>query len=1753
MANAFVDWLQKKVVQPVEQAPENFEKNVATPIDESAIKTPVGRGLQTVGLGGLRAATGLAQAGAGLVHIAHPNQTTAAVGKNLTEFGKETDQTVKENHGNEALYHGAQIATNLIPTNAAEDAIAGGVKAIPKVAELAPKVEDLTKGLAESGHLGNITAKTIRGATSLKNLGVNAAYQAFSAGQQAAQGQHVNPKSQLENLGVYQAGFPLAGAGSKESLDAVAPVIAKTAKGIISKFGEPALAGAEKATGLSRNTVVNDNEANTLRDEADRVMGDKVGNYNQTTQQAHAIAKNIGLDIDSGAPADRAARIEGYLSQRHNFVTAHNQIAQGGYLHFTKPEVAAKLEAGEPFDFTKPPVHGTKSGNDFGEMNGRMVSDGKPAMYLSLDDNKWKTGLSANPNAKPLDISKMSHDEQDELVKNGGDISYNYKTQQYEGRENPLIKTPLKGVDYNIKPGARTLVIDSPEKLTQVERSVGTTPDDSNFWSNLRSKYDVVELRNVDKGAQTPEMVNKHARNFFRGAKGDQAIVLNPDMAELASDKATGLSKIANEPTDAVPAAVVNKPIQPTPEEPTPDTQPIEQPSSSADQNVTPDQLKMYTDLVKNSESPQEEIAPLSQKKIEPPEKVSPTSESSNHNTSSLPNTIAADDFNRKVTDNSNTITKEQYAEAFGLTPLQAAQDFEDMGQRELDAKHMSKEQLANLGPQSDGLTVAQKRELIRTDAKQATKNQVELHPVTHESYSLKDRARSAIAQSEGINEEAEYRLQRALTLGKNLTDHDKQLLYKYDAGSDVVSLASHANKPIQFMKAAKAYENALDYDLSARRAGYEPTLRQNNYVPHNYAVSQKWMDEHQIPEDQRIAIGDEVRGFRDISAKYPSYQEAAKQTGGKLKPLYDSPIEDLEDYVKHGAISRRNHLLGAALGKATPGDVGLLREIKVGDKGLTQAAGHLPFSASDELQQHLAGYKRLENDETPLRHLNETGGALIEHHLHPKVRETLSKGGNAATKYSKKILFAGSPFHYVNEQASFIGKNLLNPKNLALGEKRFVQNVATKGGFQKLLDEGEADGTLEKVRRMGVLLPDDGPLSRASSAFALTEAQEALRKNLNPDSKEAVDLGQQINHLMGHRNSLTESVDPSLRKKLGASLLAPSWSVTQLQLLKDAITGGTKGKYARGAVIGKRALLAGVGIGGSAAIAHKVPTLSQALNEAGLTLKNPVPNVELNTKNKSNGEAQEMVSPTDSAGLAVGLLANPGHFVSSRLSPVASFADKLLTNEGWNGQPLATGPKDTDYYRQLVEHAAANSFTPIGIQNFTNLTDAPNNPDLLQGMAQQFGGRLKTNPNDPNYKATQEYYDAVNKVQDSLSAPEDQGTLAAVTNYLTSYKNSAGKTEFKAPAETMARWQSLVGDPKALESIQKVQTSGKDPDPAWQLPSNGNGGTYIGKNGKPMKTSKLQVYAMYESMVNGDANRTQLEQLNPWINKVFTNEQTWFNKLTTKGQAVPYSGPLPGGLTKKDLLYPNLSSAQNRMMSQVTQLSSIPAAKRTTLQMKQLSNLENNSQLHNAYNALDTYSNNMRVAKGYSPLKYAPSEPPAVTEGIAAYDALPEGTGARSAWIAAHPDLYTQMSNYYAASDQATIDKGAALAELQGEKPTSSLLGAEYDAGKYDVAKTTNSNGTSTYSVNPALAYSQSSGGSGGSYYETPQYIATHVEASLKNPSVVKLQKEKNVGKEIKATYKKPKATTPIIHSSTISQGSPRNIGKKLPITGLA
>lgn len=969
-------------------------------------------------------------------------------------------------------------------------------------------------------------------------------------------------------------------------------------------------------------------------------------------------------------------------------------------------------------------------------------------------------------------------------------------------------------------------------------------------------------------------------------------------------------------------------------------------------------------------------------------------------------------------TPNTDLLTPEAYANTFGLTKMQAEKDFAEMASGASKVKHMSAEELAKLGPE-EKLTVRQKRELIQREPRQQTINQPELNP---EEGSIK----SAIANATALADERDARLAEAQRLGSKLDDHDKELMYRYDAGEKIDDLAKEAHNQEMFSKAAHTAADALDYSLAAGRAGGAATLRQHNYIPHNYEVSEEWLDKNKIPEDQRIKIGKEVKGFRDTHAKYGSYAQAASKG---LKPLFKNPFEDIADYTKGGSIKTRNNLLQASLAKAMPDDIAPIDTVSMnGQRFRPAAGGNLPFAASEKLDKQLQGFKQAW---TPTSRAGKVAEGAIR----------------LTGKGTKKSLFALSYFHQAHiaenvNMAAILGRE---PGVIARG---IIDEVRATGGISKssyyrLMDRAREDGTTEYARKMGIIYHPNSQLGRFVDVYANELAKVAKEGGIPEGSQEAVDLGTIYNRLLGRDNSLVEARNPTIEKFTSYFALAPHYLRSQLRLVADAFLpkklGGagydkvfkltSPGGAARSAVLGPRVFGALLAITASAIIMQHFPSWQDAKREAGLQGNNVNPNIKIKSKN-AKGEGQVMNLPTDPIGLALGFVTDPQHFFQSRYSPVLSFATKEITNKNWNGQPLSD-PNQPNSIIIRTKNAALNSVTPIGIQNFTNLQGNQNNPNIEQGALQEIGFRLKTDPNDPQVQANKAYFDGLKQVTNDLKTKNGQfgqywaqqfsnlhpsnTTDASGAKYPTPYNPVSSEQKYAAYAAVDANGHQVLSPVFYADQKLANMTPGYPSSPIYKLQGNGTDvtGAQAPKSLVALQYQHAQDPAAKLNIMNANGGQngwlSQYEgQVADYSKNYQSNLTNYFKGLGWTPQAINnYWSKHPSTPDPIDTL--NFDKPTTDLINRYYQLSASGDSTAASTFFSQHADV-----LGPAFDQTAQHSNALRAAKGELQLQGYPAESAHVQQVL---DSMPQGSDsaskkARALAITGNPDVNQYLAD---------------------------------------------------------------------------------------------------------------------------------------------
>ena len=202
-------------------------------------------------------------------------------------------------------------------------------------------------------------------------------------------------------------------------------------------------------------------------------------------------------------------------------------IAGGRFKHFTTPEGKARLDAGEAFDPTLLPQHGTGD-KGIGPKTGKFAGD---RLYLSLDDERWSKVHQISTKGK---IVKATPENEGM----GGSAYFDYDKQDWFRPLDEDIVTTLSPVEFEIVSNARILEIDSISAYTQAKNKYGFLLDDDATWDRIARDYDAVAIRNVDR------IVKETDDKFFRAIGGDQVIVLNPRVARVVTPDAQQIGQM---------------------------------------------------------------------------------------------------------------------------------------------------------------------------------------------------------------------------------------------------------------------------------------------------------------------------------------------------------------------------------------------------------------------------------------------------------------------------------------------------------------------------------------------------------------------------------------------------------------------------------------------------------------------------------------------------------------------------------------------------------------------------------------------------------------------------------------------------------------------------------------------------------------------------------------------------------------------------------------------------------------------------------------------------------------------------------------------------------------------------------------------------------------------------------------------------------------------------------------------------------
>lgn len=180
----------------------------------------------TIGLGGLRSVTGLAQGFSGLYDLASPGTGTNRLSKNLDSFAKQVDSTAKAEKINPAGYKASQFGSDVL-SFVAGGAAAKAASKIPTVAKFVNPVNNVANKisnpvvnrLAQGNTISRIAAPAVKATFTPSNLANTAGFTGLTTGADASKGRDISAKTVAGNFAqnlAFNAGIPAAGQVGRE-------------------------------------------------------------------------------------------------------------------------------------------------------------------------------------------------------------------------------------------------------------------------------------------------------------------------------------------------------------------------------------------------------------------------------------------------------------------------------------------------------------------------------------------------------------------------------------------------------------------------------------------------------------------------------------------------------------------------------------------------------------------------------------------------------------------------------------------------------------------------------------------------------------------------------------------------------------------------------------------------------------------------------------------------------------------------------------------------------------------------------------------------------------------------------------------------------------------------------------------------------------------------------------------------------------------------------------------------------------------------------------------------------------------------------------------------------------------------------------------------------------------------------------------------------------------------------------------------
>jgi len=416
--------------------------------------------------------------------------------------------------------------------------------------------------------------------------------------------------------------------------------------------------------------------------------------------------------------------------------------------------------------------------------------------------------------------------------------------------------------------------------------------------------------------------------------------------------------------------------------------------------------------------------------------------------------------------------------------------------------------------------------------------------------------------------------------------------------------------------------------------------------------------------------------------------------------------------------------------------------------------------------------------------------------------------------------------------------------------------------------------------------------------------------------------------------------------------------------------------------------------------------------------------------------------------------------FITSKTNPIITTAlDQLFGQNLYSGNKLDTTSKRLeDLYTSVFaptkditkitsgKQTVASGFVlpevgvnlPVGSQapGKAPYQAAPNAKGLLNTLLNVPGSTGGT-----GVAQQKTYYAALDAMTKALAGDNNKLARDAVNAYMDKDINAQGKQVDHDPQESVGIANLLAGNAKALAAFQQFEQASGNKDPMWKL-----------------SPKDLKTFLNYEGTRTTDPTKQAI----PIVNKDFNNGEGFSqflkdrNNYFSQNKFVSTSVPSPSTPT-----YPKFQGQQqNDYFTYESVYKNMPSAQKAAF-------LQSHPDAVDALNQISKYYNNLGVAQGGLAIKDSLNLTSDQQAALNAYDKLPSGTGARSAWIKANPELWNQITNVLAQNSVLSAAKSGAVEQYQGVPITSQYLN-DISTAAQSIVK----NPDGTFSINPAGAY---------------------------------------------------------------------------------